>query len=315
MTGTASNQLRSAFVAEATAGATPSTPSFTNSDVPINMTAAPTIVEHRSLAGKGEAVETAIAGIDVTGEMSGTLAYGAYDDFFESLFQGTWSTNVLKNAKTTQSLTIENAITAGAGGTNTMMRYLGVEAIGGSITLTSNADISFAFDLMGMGSADTSTSAISGASYTDQTERAPLTSGVDVGTIAFAGYTLDAFESATINFNYEGREAQNVLGSSFTKGGLTKGAALAEITARVYVDTNFSALYNAARDTNHTLFAVTFPLGSVSSKKYTLVFPKCKFTGANLDFTATNAMQDVTIRAMYDEASEDASMKLTRAVS
>ncbi len=315
MTGTASNQLRSAFVAEATAGTTPSTPSFTNSDVPINMTAAPSIVEHRSLAGKGEAVETAIGGIDVTGEMSGTLVYGAYDSFFESLFQGAFSTNVLKSGKTTKSLTVENGIPAGEGGTNTLMRYQGVEAVGGSLTLTSNADISFAFDLLGMGSSDTTTSEITGASYTDQTERAPLTSGVDVGTIAFSGYTLDAFESATINFNYEGREAQNVLGSTFTKGGLTKGAALAEITARVYVDSNFASLYNAARDTNHSLFSVTFPLGSVSSKKYTLLFPKCKFTGANLDFTGNNAMQDVTIRAMYDEASEDASMKLTRAVS
>ena len=315
MTGTASNQLRSAFVAEATAGTTPSTPSFTNSDVPINMTAAPAIVEHRSLAGKGEAVQTAIGGIDVTGEMSGTLVYGAYDDFFESLFQGTWTTNALKNAKTTQSLTIENGIPAGEGGTNTLMRYQGVEAIGGSLTLTSNADITFAFDLLGMGSSDTTTSEISGANYNDQTERAPLTSGVDVGTIAFGGYTLDAFESATINFNYEGREAQNVLGSSFVKGGLTKGAALAEITARVYVDSNFASLYNAARDTDHSLFSVTFPLGSVTSKKYTLLFPKCKFTGANLDFTGNNAMQDITIRAMYDEQTEDASMKLTRAVS
>ena len=90
---------------------------------------------------------------------------------------------------------------------------------------------------------------------------------------------------------------------------------MADITARVYVDANFSALYNAARDTDHSLFAVTFPLGSVSGKKYTLLFPKCKFTGANLDFTGNNAMQDVSIRALYDEASEDASMKLTRAVS
>lgn len=315
MTGIASNQLRSAFVAESTAGTTPSTPSFTTSDVPMNMTAAPNIVEHRSLAAKGEAVETAIAGIDVTGNMSGTLVYGAYDTFFESLLQGAYSTNVLKIAKTTKTVTVENAIGAGAGGTLTMMRYQGVEATGGSLTLNSNAEIGFSFDLTGMGSSDTTTSAITGASYTDQTERAPLTCGVDVGTIAFGGYTLDAFESATINFNYEGREAQTVLGSTFTKDGITKGALLPEITARVYVDSNFSALYNAARDTDHSLFSVTFPLGSVSGKKYTLLFPKCKFTGSNIDFTGTNAMQDVTIRAMYDEATEDASVKLTRAVS
>ncbi len=315
MTGIASNQLRSAFVAEATAGTTPTSPGFTNSDVYINMNATPTIVEHRSLAAKGESVETAIAGIDVTGDMSGPLIYGAYDDFFESLLQGTWSSDVLKSGKDTQTLTVENAIAAGAGGTNTMARYQGVEATGGSITLTSNADATFAFDLLGMGSSDTATSALGSSTYTDQTERTPLSCGIDVGTIAFAGYTLDAFESATINFNYEGREAQNKLGSVFTKNGITKGALLPEITARVYVDANFAALYNAARDSDHSLFSVTFPLGSVSNKKYTLVFPKCKFISSNLDFTAENAMQEVSIRAMYDEATEDASVKLTRAVS
>ena len=91
MTGIASNQLRSSFVAESTAGTTPSTPTFTNSDVPINMTAVPNIIEHRSLAAKGEAVETAIAGIDVTGNMSGAFLYGAYDTLLESLFQSSLS--------------------------------------------------------------------------------------------------------------------------------------------------------------------------------------------------------------------------------
>ena len=96
MTGIASNQLRSAFVAETTAGTTPTSPGFTNSDVYINMNATPTNVEHRSLAAKGESVETAIAGIDVTGDMSGPLIYGAYDDFFESLLPGTWTSKTHK---------------------------------------------------------------------------------------------------------------------------------------------------------------------------------------------------------------------------
>lgn len=314
MTGIASNQLRSAFVAETTAGSTPATPSFINSDVPINMTAVPNIIEHRSLAAKGEAVQTAIAGIDVTGNMSGPMIYGAYDDLLASLLQGAWASDVLKSGKATSTFTVENAIAAGEGGTVTMSRYQGCEVTGGTLTLTSNADINFAFDLIGMGSTDTSTSIITGATYTDQSQRTPLSCGIDVGTIAFNGYTLDAFESATINFNYEGREAQNKLSSNFVKGGITKGALLPEITARVYVDANFAALYDAARDSDHAQFSVTFPIGSVSGSKYSLVFPKCKFVTANLDFSGNNAMQDITIRAMYDEATEDASVKLTRAV-
>ena len=53
MTGSASNQLRSAYVAEVTAGTTPSSPSFKTTDVPILMTATPSIYESKTLIAGG----------------------------------------------------------------------------------------------------------------------------------------------------------------------------------------------------------------------------------------------------------------------
>lgn len=312
MTGSASNQLRSAYVAESTAGTTPSSPSFVTSDVPILINATPNIYESKTLAAGGARAGTGVSGLDVSGTMSGTFIYGNYDTWLETLFQGAFATNVLKDAKVVKTVTVENAIPAGVGGTNTMMRYRGVQATGGSLTLTSDADVQFSFDVQGIGSDIATTSAIGSSSYANPTNKIPLQSGVDVGTIVYDGYTLNCMESSTLTFTYENRERQTKLASNDLCG-ITRGALVPSITARIYVEANFLAIYNAAR-ANHTSFAVTYPLGSVSGSKYTILFPRCNFTGADLDFSGADAMQDVTIMPQYD-TSNACVVKITRAVS
>lgn len=312
MTGTASNQLRSAWIAEATAGTIPSTPAFTTSDVAISMTATPSIIESKTMHAGGARSGVAVGGIAVAGSMSGSMIYGNYDTFLETLLQGAWSTNVLKDGKSVKTVSVENTLPAGAGGTNTMMRFRGVQATSGNITLASNADVQFSFDLVGMGSDDATTTAITGATYTDPTNTTPLASGIDVGTIVYDGYTLDCFETSTIDLSYENRDAQNKIGS-LDLCGVTRGAFVPMITARAYVDANFLAIYNASR-ANHSTFSVTYPLGSVSGSKYTLVFPRCSFTGGNIDVGGASAMQDIQIMPQYD-TTEDCVLKITRAVS
>ena len=312
MTGSASNQLRSAYVAESTAGTTPSSPSFKTTDVPILMNATPSIYESKTLIAGGARGGVGVSGLDVSGTLSGTFIYGNYDLWLETLLQGAFATNVLKDAKTIKTLTVENAIPAGVGGTLTMMRYRGVQATGGSLTLSSDADVQFSFDVQGIGSDVATTSAIGSSSYTNPSEKIPLQSGVDVGTIAYNGYTLNCMESSTINFAYENRERQTKL-SSLDLCGITRGAFVPTITARMYIEANFLAIYNAAR-ANHTPFSVTYPLGSVGGKKYTLVFPTCTFSGGDIDFSGADAMQDITIMPQYS-ASDACVLKLTRAVS
>ena len=203
MTGSASNQLRSAYVAEVTAGTTPSSPSFSTTDVPILMNATPAIYESKTLIAGGARGGVGVSGLDVSGTLSGTFIYGNYDIWLETLLQAAWASNVIKDAKAIKTVTVENAIPAGVGGTLTMMRYRGVQATGGSITLSSDADVQFSLDVQGIGSDVGTTSAIGSSSYTNPTNKIPLTSGIDVGTIAYNGYTLNCMESSTINFAYE----------------------------------------------------------------------------------------------------------------
>lgn len=315
MAGAGSSQLRSAYVAEVTAGTTPATPSFTTLHTRADLVATPEIIEHRSLVSKGALLGRGIEAIPVTGQIANApLVYGVYDDFLASLLQGTWSANVLKDAKDTSTVTVENAIPAGDGGTLTMMRFRGVEAISGALRLEARQTAQLSLSLIGRGSDDTDTAIISGATYSDPTEFDPLSSGSDVGTITWAGYTLDCMQALEIQFNYENRDLQPKI-SSDDLCGITRGDCLPMLRARIYIEANFAAIYDAARDRTTAAFAVTVPLGSVSGEKYTLEFPVCNFAGTQLDFSGGAAFQDVEIRPQYDATTEDSVVKLTRAVA
>jgi hypothetical protein len=180
------------------------------------------------------------------------------------------------------------------------------------LILSSEEDIQYSMDLLGMGSDDGTTSAIAGATYTDASEVLPLSSGVDVGTITMAGYTLDCMQRAEINFSFVDRNRQPKIASQDLCG-VTLGAFRPTIEARFLIEANFMAMYNAARSA-HSTFAVTFPLGSVSTEKYTLEFPQCAFGPVAPDFTSAEAIQSVQILPQYDSTTENAVVKITRAV-
>ena len=314
MTGTATSQVRSAYIAEVTPGTIPATPAFTTLHTIARVTATPAVIEHRSMVSQGARLGHGISEIDVAGEVPATpLVYGVYDDLIETLMQGAWAADAISDGKAVATVAVENELPAGVGGTSTMMRYRGVEATGGTIALASRAAATIALTLAGRGSDDGTTSAIAGATYTDPTELDPLSSGVDVGTIAFNGYTLDCMESLEIAFNFEGREKQAKIGTDDLCG-ITRGDFLPVLTANMYIEANFLAIYNAARDRTNSAFSVTVPIGSVTGEKYTLVFPSCHFASGDLDLSAVNTMQTVVINPHYS-TSDDYVLEITRAVA
>jgi hypothetical protein len=312
MAGSSTSELRSAYVAEVTAGTIPATPGFTTLHRPAAMMAKPTIIEGRSLIAKGARHGQGYSGIDVTGSLESPLIYGVYDDFLATLLQGAWSSDVLKDGKAETTVAVENTIPAGTGGTATMMRYRGVEATSGSLSLKARSAASLSLQLVGRGSDDATTTAITGATYTDPTEADPLSSGEDVGTIVFDGYTLDCMEALEIAFAFEKRDLQPKI-SSNDLCGITRGDFLPTLSANMYIESNFLAIYNASR-ARHTGFEITIPLGAVTGEKYTLVFPKCFFGETELDWSGASAMQKVQILPQYDTSS-GATMTATRAIA
>jgi len=313
MTGTASSQVRSAYVAEVTPGTIPAvTPGFKTLHRPAIMQATAQTIQGRSLVAGGRRLGRAVNGIDVTGALESPLIYGVYDDMLATLLQGAWATNVLKDGKATTTVAIENTMAAGVGGTSTMLRYRGVEAVSGTLSLAAREAAKLSLTFAGRASDDATVTGLTGATYTDPTEADPLSSGADVGTIVWAGYTLDCMQSLDISFAFEGRDLQPKI-SSNDLCGITRGDFLPVLTAKMYIDANFLTIYNAAR-VRGTAFAVTVPLGSVTTEKYTLVFPKCNFGATEIDQSGAALMQSIEIVPEYD-ASSSATLTVTRAVA
>lgn len=312
MAGTSTSNIKSAFVAEATAGIIPATPGFTTSHREVAMMAKPIVISGSSLTAKGQRSGHSVNGIDVTGSLESPFIYGVYDAWLESLMQGAWSADVLKNGVTTKTLAVENTFPAGNGGAATMLRFRGVEATGGTLSLKAREEATLSLELLGRGSDPATATAIAGATYADPAHSDPLSSGADVGTIVFSTFTLDCMESLDINFAFEKREIQPRLGSDDLCG-ITRGDFLPVLTANMYVEANFLAIYNAARG-SHSPFSVTVPLGSATGERYTLTFPACHFGSAEIDTSGNTVMQKVEILPQYHKAS-DCSLIVTRAVA
>jgi len=314
MAGVDTNQQRSAIVAEVTNGTTPSTPAFQTMHKAINRNAGPTRTHQGSLpaggANLGDRLLTNKSSLTVSGA---PLVYGLYDTLFETLFQGAWSANVLKDGKSFKTVTVENSIPAGLGGTRTYWRDLGVRATGGTLEMVADDKLALSLDFMGMNSQAASTSAIAGATYTDPTENDEFTAAVDLGAVTLSGYTLNGMVSLKINFTFEGVEGQAIQGT--TLYGITPGACRVTADLRFYVDSNFKALYDAARQAaTQTTAALSVTLGSVTTKKYTFDIMKATIDMADLDLAATTGFIDVKVVSQYS-TSDTAVMKLTRAVA
>lgn len=314
MAGAANLERQEAYVNEVTVGTTPATPSFikTSFDV-LSLSADPRISESRPASAQGQRGGIGRNGNAVTGNANGKLIYGEYDDFFASLFQADWSSDVLINGQGQNTMTVEQAIPQGAGGALAYTRYLGVEATTGSLGLTAGQDATVAFDLIGAGSEDATPTAITGATYADPTETDIIGSGADIGTILMSGLTpLDCMESCSVDFGVADKTDQPRL-SSDDPCGVNRGVMLPTVTGRFYVEDNFVAVYNAARA--GTEFALTIPIGSVTLKKYELYFPKCEFSRAPLVTGETGpAFQEFTILPKYDSGI-GGTCRLTRAIA
>src|SRR5690554_6327706 len=108
MAGTSTSNIQSAFIKEATAGTTPpSTPAFTTMHRAAAVVATPLVVSGSSLTAKGQRSGHAVNGIEVSGSLEAPFVYGIYDDWLESLLQGEWKNDILKNGVETSTMTVE----------------------------------------------------------------------------------------------------------------------------------------------------------------------------------------------------------------
>lgn len=315
MAGSDSSTEKVYWVAETTDNTTPTNPAFKSVPSQEFSMSAPRIntVQYANF-GEGARTSTAKGRYEPTGSWSGGLVYGEADEFFSSLFQADWVSNVLKNGKIKQPMTIQTSIPAGAGSsTLNYNRYRGVHCTNGSLNLAADAEAALSFDLEGTGTADTTTTALTGATFTAPTNTHVIGTGSELGTIAMSGLgTLDCMTALNIDFGKSGATAQPRIGFD-SPCGTSVGVFNPTITATFYVEAGFLALHNHARA--GTRFALTVPVGSTTGKKYLFTFPSCEFSESSLDTSRdAPAFHQTTITPFYDTTAASI-MSITRAIT
>jgi hypothetical protein len=312
-TGTASFDVRHAFVSETTVGTTPTSPAWKTTHVPVKWEASSTRAHQQSQVAGGAYFGDALLTKDAKGTMEGPLVYFATDQFWESLLQSSWSSDAMTDGKAITAVSMETSFLAGVGGTRNYLRYRGVEAVGGTLKGKAGGEITFSFDLLGREAATATTSALSGATYSDPANKDTMSAATDFGTLSFAGFTLDEMESFDVNFTYSGRDPQRQMGSG-TLNGITRGALTPAINAKFYVGPNFDAMRAAAMSSAQTPAKFTINAGSVTTKKYRWEFWDCYVDFAAMNFDQPTGFVDVRITPAY-KPSNSGVVTMTRAIA
>jgi hypothetical protein len=303
------SEVRRAYVAEATWGATPATPTFkvlrtTGGNIRNNKT---TKTSNETQADRNVRDEFMTA-LGASGSYNFELSYGSFDDIIEAALAGTWTTNVLKNGVARKYFSFEETLELGA--TDSFSRFPGGLVSALALDITAESEITGSFSVMAQ-KEQLATAIVTGATYTAPNSEPVMVAGVSVGGLTVAG--LDpAPKLRKVTLNIENNLRRRPVITSLYSEEFGWGKCDVTGAFEAYFDSN--DLYQAVLD--HGGGDMSLTLGQDANKKYTIDLPAIRFldgerqVGGNED----DVIVSIPFRARYD-ATEVASIKITRAVA
>ena len=170
MTIASGSNVELAYIAEVTAGTTPSTPAFKK--IPVStesLTLSRDTLESETLRADRQIPDVINGNQQVSGDVTGEIRYGAFDDLLEAGLGGSWAadtptggTDQLKAGVLRKSFTFERK----HADTGDYFRSLGCQIGGFTLDRSANAISTLAFTVIGLSqSPDSSAIAGSTSSY------------------------------------------------------------------------------------------------------------------------------------------------------
>lgn len=262
----AGSQHSLSHVVEVTAGTTPSTPAMValrNTSCSLDLAkdnfASGEIRSDRMISDMRLGVQK------VQGDIGIELSYKEFDALLESALFGGWNANVLKAAVTPKYLTFERAFAD-----ITKYRvFRGCVADKFSLSIKPNAIVTGTFSIIGMSNVN-NTSPLD-ASVTASQTNAPY--DTFTGTISEGGSPIAVVTGVELSLDNAVNPAL-VVGSS-TAAALVAGRSNLTGTVDAYFE-NLTLLNKFINETESSLSIV---LGNGSTKSYTILVPRIKFTG------------------------------------
>lgn len=221
------------------------------------------------------------------------LSYGTYDTLLESIFQGAWTTNVLKQGATKKYLSFEEGFLDM--GTPQYQVLKGGLGAGMDLSISPNAMVTGNFRFIGLEAAAFSGSPIQATAYTAATTTEPFDSFT--GTISEGGSPIAIVTGLTLNYDNGADQLYRLLQSKPSRA----------VTGRANVTGTISAFFDDAtlinKFYNETVSSLAFTLTDAAGNSYAFSIPKIKYTGATKDVGENNIVLNMPFQAFFDTVS------------
>lgn len=291
-----------AYIAETAFGTTPATPTFAY--LPFNTHS---IDLSKDRVEGNEIQSDRMTRVDrhgnkqAGGSVEVDLRKGDFDEFIESAFFSSFSTDVVKIGTTPKYFTIEDA----AEDISQYRTFTGMAVSGMSVSIAPNQMVSTTFDMVGKDMTQAATTASTGGTPTAATSNQPFDSYS--GTISDGGSAVSIVTS--IDFSIQNSLAPTFVVGSDAAQSLEYGRAVVEGTMTVYYE-DATLINKFLNETESTIeVSVDDPTGANS---YTFLFPRVKYNGASVPVqNPQSRLITMPFVGLYD-ATEATNIKLTR---
>lgn len=291
-----------AYIAETAFGTTPTTPTFAY--LPFNTHS---IDLSKDRVEGNEIQSDRMTRVDrhgnkqAGGSVEVDLRKGDFDEFIESAFFSSFSTDVIKVGTTPKYFTIEDA----AEDISQYRLFKGMSVGGMSVSIAPNQMVSTTFDLVGKEMTQAATTGSTGGTPTAATSNQPFDSYS--GTISDGGSAVSIVTS--IDFSIQNSLAPTFVVGSDAAQSLEYGRAVVEGTMTVYYE-DATLINKFLNETESSIeVSVDDPTGANS---YTFLFPRVKYNGASVPVqNPQSRLITMPFVALYD-GTEATNIKLTR---
>jgi len=235
------------------------------------------------------------------GSVEVDLRKADFDEFIESAFFSSFSTDVVKIGTTPKYFTIEDA----AEDISQFRTFTGMAVSGMSVSIAPNQMVSTTFDMVGKDMTQAATTASTGGTPTAASSNQPFDSYS--GTISDGGSSISIVTS--IDFSIQNSLAPTFVVGSDAAQSLEYGRAVVEGTMTVYYE-DATLINKFLNETESTIeVSVDDPTGANS---YTFLFPRVKYNGASVPVqNPQSRLITMPFVGLYD-STEDTNIKLTR---
>ena len=235
------------------------------------------------------------------GSVEVDLRKADFDEFIESAFFSSFSTDVIKVGTTPKYFTIEDA----AEDISQFRKFTGMAVSGMSVSIAPNQMVSTTFDMVGKDMTQAATTASTGGTPTAASSNQPFDSYS--GTISDGGSSISIVTS--IDFSIQNSLAPTFVVGSDAAQSLEYGRAVVEGTMTVYYE-DATLINKFLNETESTIeVSVDDP---TAANSYTFLFPRVKYNGASVPVqNPQSRLITMPFVGLYD-ATEGTNIKLTR---